>query len=106
MKTKSGARRMMTTAEAAAREGELKPIFLEDLTPREVAAVLAAARLRRLRANSVVAREGQSADEVFLLLDGQARHFVKGKRSSSCGSCREMSLAVEHCSRRDLCLIC
>ena len=76
MKTKSGARRMMTTAEAAVRVSELTPNFLEDLTPREVAAVLAAATPRRLRANSVVAREGQSADEVFLLLDGQARHFT------------------------------
>lgn len=76
MKTKSGARRVMTTAEVAARVSELTPIFLEGLAPREVAAVLAAATLRRLRAKSVVAREGQSAEEVLLLLDGRARHFT------------------------------
>jgi CRP/FNR family transcriptional regulator, nitrogen oxide reductase regulator len=66
----------MTTEEAAARVRELNPIFLEGLTPHEVAAVLAVATLRRLRAKSVVAREGQRADEVFLLLDGRARHFT------------------------------
>jgi CRP/FNR family transcriptional regulator, nitrogen oxide reductase regulator len=66
----------MTTAEIAARVNELAPVFLEGLAPGELAEVLAAARLRRLRAQSVVAREGHSADEVFLLLDGQARHFT------------------------------
>lgn len=76
MKTKSGGRRLMTTAEVAARVNELAPVFLEGLAPGEVAEVLAAATLRRLRAKSVVAREGHSADEVFLLLDGQARHFT------------------------------
>ena len=76
MKPKPGARRGMTASEVAARVRELAPRFLEGLDPREVAAVLAAATLRRLRANSVVAREGQSADEVFLLLEGRARHFT------------------------------
>jgi CRP/FNR family transcriptional regulator, nitrogen oxide reductase regulator len=76
MKTKSGARRLMTAAEVAARVNELAPIFLESLAPGEVAEVLAAATLRRLRAKSLVAREGHSADEIFLLLDGQARHFT------------------------------
>jgi CRP/FNR family transcriptional regulator, nitrogen oxide reductase regulator len=66
----------MTTADVATRVKELTPNFLEGLTPREVAEVLAAARLRRLRAKSVIAQEGQSADEVFLLLDGRARYFT------------------------------
>ena len=76
MKPKPHARRVMTTADIAARVSELAPIFLEGLAPREVAAVVAAATLRRLRAHTVVAREGQSAEEVFLLLDGRARHFT------------------------------
>src|SRR5215467_6378006 len=76
MKTNSSARRVMTLAEVAARVSELAPVFLEGLAPGEVAEVLAAATLRRLRAKSVPAREGHSADELFLLLDGQVRHFT------------------------------
>ena len=76
MEAKSGARRVMAAAEVAVMVNELAPKFLEGLAGREVAEVLAAATLRRLRAKSVVAREGQSAEEVFLLLDGRARHFT------------------------------
>ncbi|WP_263367073.1 Crp/Fnr family transcriptional regulator [Edaphobacter bradus] len=67
---------VMTAAEAAARVSELAPTFLEGLAPREVAAVLEAARLRRLWAGAVIAQEGESADEVFLLLGGRAQHFT------------------------------
>ena len=66
----------MTRAEIAARVSELTPVFLEGLTQSEIAEVLAAATLRRLRPKSVVARQGHSAEEVFLLLDGRARHFT------------------------------
>ena len=76
MRTKAGARPVMTAAEVAARVSELAPTFLEGLAPRELAAVLEAAMLRRLRAHSVVAREGHRAEEVFLLLEGRARHFT------------------------------
>ena len=76
MKTNSGVRRLTTAAEVAARVSELTPTFLEGLTPSEVAEVLAAATLRRLKPKSVVAREGNTAEEVFLLLDGRARHFT------------------------------
>lgn len=76
MRTKTGIRRVMTVGEVAARVNELEPRFLEGLAPRELAAVLAAATQRRTRAHSVVAREGHSADEVFLLLEGRARHFT------------------------------
>lgn len=76
MKQKTGVRQVMTASEVSARVRELAPQFLEGLTPAEVAAVFTGATVRRLRANSVIAREGESAHEVFLILDGLARHFT------------------------------
>ena len=66
----------MTATEVAACVSALAPRFLDGLARGEVAEILRAAHLRRLRAHTVVAREGQSADEVFLLLEGRARHFT------------------------------
>jgi CRP-like cAMP-binding protein len=66
----------MITANIAAHVHKLAPRILGGLASAECHAVLEAATLRRLRANSVVAREGDRADAMFLLLDGRARHFT------------------------------
>jgi CRP/FNR family transcriptional regulator, nitrogen oxide reductase regulator len=76
MKMASAARREMTASEIAARVGELAPKFFEGLRPSELAAVLRAATLRRVRANTVIATEGEPADKLFLLLEGRARTFT------------------------------
>ena len=65
----------MTPSEIAAAVSELKPRFLEGLAPPEIKAVLAAAKLRRYMANSVVTNQGHPAEHLFLLLRGRARHF-------------------------------
>ncbi len=72
----SAARREMTASEIAARVGKLAPKFFEGLRPGELAAVLRAATLRRFRANTVIAREGEPADKLFLVLEGRARTFT------------------------------
>ncbi len=54
---------------------DLKPRFLDGLAPPEVKAVLAAAKLRRYLANSVVTNQDHPADHLFLLLNGRARYF-------------------------------
>lgn len=76
MKPKPGARRVMTATDVAARVSALAPRFLDGLARGEVAEILRAAHLRRLRAHTVVAREGHGADHVYLLLEGQARYFT------------------------------
>ncbi len=76
MKTRSGLRRVMTASEVAARVRELAPKLLEGLTPHELADVLGAATLRRFGAQSLLAREGEPADKVFLILEGRARTFT------------------------------
>ena len=53
----------------------LKPRFLEDLTPPELRAVLAAAKYRRVPANSAITNQNHSAKHLFLLLTGRARYF-------------------------------
>jgi CRP/FNR family transcriptional regulator, nitrogen oxide reductase regulator len=76
MKMASAARREMTASEIAARVAELAPKFFEGLRPSELAAVLRAATLRRFRANTVIATEGEPADKLFLVLEGRARAFT------------------------------
>jgi CRP-like cAMP-binding protein len=66
----------MKSADIAAHVSKLAPKFLEGLSTAECAVVLAATTPRRLRANTVVAREGDRADAMFLLLEGRARHFT------------------------------
>ena len=66
----------MTASEVAAVIRDMEPRFLEGLAPTEVKAVLAAAKLRRYLANSVVTNHGHPAEHLFLLLNGQARYFV------------------------------
>jgi CRP-like cAMP-binding protein len=66
----------MIKADIAAHVSKLAPKILEGLASDESEAVLEKATLRRLRANSVIAREGDRADAMFLLLEGRARHFT------------------------------
>ncbi len=66
----------MTASEVVAVIRDIEPRFLEGLAPAEVEAVLAAAKLRRYLANSVVTNHGHPAEHLFLLLNGQARYFV------------------------------
>jgi CRP/FNR family transcriptional regulator, nitrogen oxide reductase regulator len=80
MKTESAARREMTASEIEARVRELRPKLLEGLEPSEVAAVLGAATQRRFRANTVIAREGDPADKLFLMLEGRARTFTATRK--------------------------
>jgi CRP-like cAMP-binding protein len=66
----------MPTSDVIARVTAVAPIFLDGLAQHELDEVLAAATLRRLRADSVMARQGEVAEELFLLLEGHARHFT------------------------------
>src|SRR5208283_3318155 len=54
---------------------DIKPRFLQGLEPSEMKAVLAAGKVRRYLANSVVTNQGNPAEHVFLLLRRRARHF-------------------------------
>jgi CRP/FNR family transcriptional regulator, nitrogen oxide reductase regulator len=50
--------------------------LLLGLERQEIDVILAAARLRRLRASSVITHQGDPADQLFLLWKGRARYFV------------------------------
>lgn len=54
---------------------ELKPRFLEGLTPPALESVLAAAKQVRSFPNSVIYREDHPGEHLFLLLSGRARYF-------------------------------
>lgn len=64
------------TSDVIARVNAVAPIFLDGLAQHELDEVLAAATLRRLRADSVISRQGEVAEELFVLLEGHARHFT------------------------------
>lgn len=53
----------------------LKPRFFEGLTSSDVASIVAQATKRRFLARSVMAREGDPADHLFLMIHGRARGF-------------------------------
>jgi CRP-like cAMP-binding protein len=76
MKTKSGARRVMTNSEIVDRVNELDPDFLEGLAEGDVAVVLGAATPRRFDARSLITSEGHRADKLFLMIEGLARTFT------------------------------
>jgi CRP-like cAMP-binding protein len=80
MKTESSARQVMTISDIAGRVSELAPKLLEGLAPDDLAIVLKAATLRRFPAHSIIAREGHSADEMFLILAGRARTFTTTRK--------------------------
>jgi CRP-like cAMP-binding protein len=76
MKIETIGRRAMTASEIAARVSQLAPEFLDGVSPNDLAIVLEAATLRRFPAHSIIAREGHSADELFLIIEGRARFFT------------------------------
>ena len=55
---------------------EIESPFLEGLRPSEVEQVVAAARTRTARANTVISRQGAPADHFYMLLKGRARYFI------------------------------
>lgn len=74
---------LMTLPEIANRVSELAPKFLEGIAPDDLAMILGAATVRRFRANTIIAREGEDAERAFLFLEGRARTFSvtpKGER--------------------------
>jgi CRP-like cAMP-binding protein len=70
----------MTASEIAARVSEVAPLFLQGVAPDDVAIILEAATLRRFPARSCITREGHSADELFLVIEGRARFFTTTQR--------------------------
>ena len=54
---------------------KLKPRFLEGLAPDEIKSVLAAAKLCRFPARSVITNQDHPAEHLYLLLTGRARFF-------------------------------
>jgi CRP-like cAMP-binding protein len=59
---------------------DLKPRFLEGLTPVEFKSALAEATYRKFPANSVITNQDQSAEHLYLLLTGRARFFFVTER--------------------------
>jgi CRP-like cAMP-binding protein len=55
---------------------QLQPPFLEGLTKSEIELVVAAARQRKCSRGATVYREGEAADQFFMLLSGRARYFT------------------------------
>jgi len=54
---------------------ELKSRFLEGIGPLDLKVILAAAKPRQFKANSVVVSQGNPADCLYLLTKGRARYF-------------------------------
>lgn len=65
----------MTASEVTAALRDLKPRFVEGLTPSDLRQILAGATQRRFLAHAVIMDQGQPADHLFLLLQGRARYF-------------------------------
>ena len=65
----------MTTPELLRTVTKLRPPFLEDLAPRDIGEILAAAKQLRFLANSVVTNQGHPATRLFMVLSGGARSF-------------------------------
>ena len=54
----------------------LRPLFLDGLTPSELEAVIQAARQSKAHPASVITNQDDSAERLFLLLTGCARYFL------------------------------
>lgn len=65
----------MNASQVATLIRKLRPPLLDGLAPVEVSAVLAAARHRRLLANSVMTNQEHPAKDLFMILTGCARSF-------------------------------
>ncbi len=66
----------MTALEIRAVDVPPSTELLRGLEQQEIDVILAAARLRRFRASSVITHQGDRADQLFLLCTGRARYFV------------------------------
>jgi CRP-like cAMP-binding protein len=80
MNTELIGRRAKTTFDIAARVSELAPALLQGLAPDDLAIVLETATPRRFPAHSMIATEGDCADELFLVIEGRARTFTTTQR--------------------------
>lgn len=65
----------MSASPAPAAYANLKARFLEGLAPRDLRAILGAARQRRFFAHSVVINQEDQARSLYLLAEGRARYF-------------------------------
>ena len=65
----------MAASGIAAVTSELKPRFLEGIGPPDLKVILAAAKPRQFRANSIIVSQGNPADYLYLLTKGRARYF-------------------------------
>jgi CRP-like cAMP-binding protein len=65
----------MPASGIAAVSAELKSRFLNGIGPLDLKVILAAARPRHFRANSVIVSQGNPADYLYLLTKGRARYF-------------------------------
>jgi CRP/FNR family transcriptional regulator, nitrogen oxide reductase regulator len=65
----------MLASGIAAANTELGSRFLEGIGPPGLEVILAAARPRQFKANSVIVRQGNPADYLYLLTKGRARYF-------------------------------
>jgi CRP-like cAMP-binding protein len=65
----------MTASEIRAVDVPPSTELLRGLERPEIDLILAAARLRRLRASSVITRQGDPADQLFLLVKGPGALF-------------------------------
>ena len=59
----------------AAVNAELKSRFLDGIGPQELKIILAAARVRKFKANSVIVNQSDPAEYLYLLISGRARYF-------------------------------
>lgn len=64
----------MNASEVEAAVRQLKPRFLEGLAPSELSEILAPAKLRRFAATSLIVRQGDPANHIFLILEGRGRY--------------------------------
>jgi CRP/FNR family transcriptional regulator, nitrogen oxide reductase regulator len=76
MSTKAMGRTGMTRSEAAGILTELKPKFLEGLSSAEVKSIVAVASSKRFAANSLITSEGDPAECLYMMLDGNARYYT------------------------------
>jgi len=88
MDAKAKGRAGMTSSQAAAILTGLQSRFLQGMNSAEVKSILATASIRRFNASSVITSEGDSADHLFLIVDGSARAYTvspRERRSSFAG---------------------
>jgi CRP/FNR family transcriptional regulator, nitrogen oxide reductase regulator len=65
----------MSASGIAAVTSELKSRFLEGIGSPDLKVILAAAKPRQFRANSIIVSQGNPADYLYLLAKGRARYF-------------------------------